>query len=973
VITYDGFYDAILPLAQWKHKKGMRSKVVKLSEIGSSALDIKNYIADAYNTWDIPPRYVLFVGAPNYIPLPTVEGERSDNYYTNITGDLYNEVLSGRLTVHSSFETQTVVNKILLYERTPYMADSLWFKKATLLVRRDFDPPDDSIYFSDAFFAAECMVNEGFVEVDTFSDMYGNTVTDLLNATNEGRSIIMYRGSGVNNWPSPFNINPDVLQNGAKLPIVLSITCCTMGTGSTPATAERWLLTGTPTVPRGASGYFATTTVIVGGAHLRSAVAKGFHRALFIDNARTFGEACEGGRKNVYEMYPYQAGKDEYYGFHTLGDPEMNIWTDTPCSLIVTHPLYAIYGYSVIQIRVRDALLNQPIEGALICLCGKEDTTVYVCDNTNALGEVTFEISPRVIEDTIFVTVTGRNLKPYEGFMTVLHADAYVVYLSSAINDTVGGNSDGFINPTEQIELPLKVINFGESTAVDIYGRLRTSDTLITITDSSKYFGDILGLDSATTGPDGYNFSISFYAPNMHSIEFELECRDAYDSIWTSNFSRTVYAPELSLEGFGIQGGNGNNTLEPAETVEVVITLKNYGGAAADDVSGTLYTSSPYAVILDSTGLFGHIGVDTALNNAADPYIVAVHDTTPTGTFISCSLVVVSNFSLDTFDLDLIVGQRNYYVWNPDPTPLPGQNMHQILSASGYDGDYGVSMPSYLTMYQTLFVCLGVYSTRYIIDQNSPEVTAITDFLNGGGRVYLEGSSAWFIDPLYFDAYDFGPMFGIQGIDWSLQDLGPLIGENSTFTSGMHFIYGGENWYMDHLQPQAEGYVILSDSNDYYTCGIARSAGTYRTVGTNFELGLLNDGVPPSDRKTLLDSIMHFFGVYSSSVEEHKPETPIHQIFLSITPNPSIGVARITSNINNFAGIKGNDAILKIFDITGRLIRSYSLSPTQHGMSSSTVVWSGKDDNGQKVPQGVYFVELCVGTQSKTAKLIFLR
>ena len=44
VITHDNFYDAILPFAQWKHKKGMVTKVVKLSETGSDSSQIRNYI-----------------------------------------------------------------------------------------------------------------------------------------------------------------------------------------------------------------------------------------------------------------------------------------------------------------------------------------------------------------------------------------------------------------------------------------------------------------------------------------------------------------------------------------------------------------------------------------------------------------------------------------------------------------------------------------------------------------------------------------------------------------------------------------------------------------------------------------------------------------------------------------------------------------------------------------------------------------
>ena len=80
IITHDNYYNYIQPLAQWKHKKGMRTKVVKLSQIGSSASQIKTYITTAYNNWQIPPEFLLLVGAPNYLPFPYVSGTYSDNY-----------------------------------------------------------------------------------------------------------------------------------------------------------------------------------------------------------------------------------------------------------------------------------------------------------------------------------------------------------------------------------------------------------------------------------------------------------------------------------------------------------------------------------------------------------------------------------------------------------------------------------------------------------------------------------------------------------------------------------------------------------------------------------------------------------------------------------------------------------------------------------------------------------------------------
>lgn len=966
IITHDNFYDAVLPLAEWKYLKGMKSEVTKLSDIGSSALQIRNYILDAYNNWTIRPEYLLLVGAPNYIPLPTVSGTYSDNYYTNMQGGIHNEILSGRLTVHNTTEALTVVNKILAYERHPFREDTLWFKKACLMVRQDYDPPDDSIYWSDLHFAADLMVNNGFVKIDSFSDIYGNNVNDLLDAAYEGRAFFMYRGSAINNWWSPFNVNPDATQNGTKLPIVMSITCCCMGTGSTPATAERWLLTGTPTLSRGGAGYFATTTVIGGGAHLRSAVAKGFFKSLFSDGAETFGEACEGGRYNVYDLYPGSGGLYEYLGFTTLGDPEMRIWTDTPCSLAVSHPDFVTFGYAHVTVSVTDAVNGTPIQNGLVCLSGKLDSTIYALDTTDSNGHVAFDIAPQVIDDTVFITVTGKNLQPYESSMRVIHTASYVIYLDSYINDSINGNNDGKINPTEEIELPLSVLNLGQSTAVNITGILRSNDGYIVITDSVKDFGDILSGDTAFTGPDGYNFTVPHSAPNQHYIDFILTCQDINDSVWISEFSKVIYAPQFTFESAVISGGNGNNILEPAETVDVVITLQNRGDAAADSVSAVLRTNSYEVVIIDSTAVFGHIGTDSTQSNSSDPFVICVDPFVSIGTVIEFNLSVVSNYCNARFYFSLIVGQKNYFVWNLDPTPTPGEKIDSILKTLNYDGDYGTTVPSHLNLYQTLFICLGVYSNRHVITQGSAEAIVITDYLNSGGRVYLEGSSAWFIDPHYFNGHNFGSLFGINSTSWSLANLGPIAGQIGTFTNGMYFEYGGENWYMDNIQPTGNGYAIFRDQDDNYYCAVAHDAGIYRTVGTDFELGLLNDATAPSTRAALLDSIMRFFGS-APGIEENID--PIHQIhtYLSVNPNPGHKSVNIAFGLAPSA----KNVSLRIFDATGRLVKDLLL-PTAYCLLPTSINWSGTDRFDRPVSAGVYFVQLNADCVRKTKKFILL-
>lgn len=970
VITPDYFYNTLQPLVEWKYKKGMKPAVYTTSQIGGSdTATVRNFILNCYNTWDIKPEFVVLVGHPGFIPMRYYSyggySYYTDNYYGNMNGDLYNEILPGRLSVQDTTQLKTVINKVLAYERHPFTSDSLWFKKGCAIA--NCDGSDDSIYLYCMRYAESLAVNNGFTSVDTFCNYTAHNYTHILNSINQGRMFVMYRGNASVHWYDPFNINPYSTANGNKLPIIISTTCRTVSPNSGPILGENFLRVGTPTNLRGAVAFYGGTRNTSNAAHLRNAVAIGFLDAIFIDQKRTFGEAGEGGRKRVYQQW---GDLREYNNFTCLGDPELNLWTDTPCSLDVKHPEFAPFAASNFVVTVKNANDQTLISSAFVCVAGKLDTTVYILETTDTNGEAYFSVDPQILNDTLYVTVTGRNLLPYEGVMQVRSFDyCYIVYLSSFVDDSVGGNNDGRINPTEDIELPVWINNLSESTGVAITGKLTSNDSYITLTDTIKNFGDVLGNDSVFTGSDGYNFTVNHSCPDGHQINFELICSDIHDSTWLSEFSKVVYAPNLVLSGVTLSGGNGNNILEPGETLSVVVSLHNQGAAAADSVKAVLCCGAAEIFILDSIGTFGHIDSDSIQDNSQDPFVIAADSSAPVGTVVTFEMVVYSNYCNDTIQFDLVIGQKNYYLWNPDPLPLSGENIHAILSSTGYSGDYGTNLPSDLNNYQTLLACLGVYSIRYLITQGSTEAVAITDYLNNGGRVYLEGSSAWFLDPQYHNGHNFKPLFGISATTWSYGDMGPVVGQTSTFTNSMYFDYGGENRYMDHIDPTGTGFLIFRDNNNYYNCGVANDPGSYRTVGLSFELGGLIDGSPPSTRGALLDSIMKFFGVPPPGVIENS-QARLNIAYLNISPNPFAKLTEI--RFGTAHGAKGIE-FLGIYDISGRLVRIFPINQFNPNESVNSVLWDGTDEHARPMPSGIYFIKLNTDKAQHIRKIILIK
>ncbi len=133
IITHDNFFNEVQPLAEWKEKKGLLTKIVNTSDIKSSgpnADEISDYIKDAYNTWNPVPSYILLVGDSEFIPTHYKNPSESDShggfntatdlFYGTVDGtDYFPDIYVGRLSVDTANQATTIVDKILNYERTP--------------------------------------------------------------------------------------------------------------------------------------------------------------------------------------------------------------------------------------------------------------------------------------------------------------------------------------------------------------------------------------------------------------------------------------------------------------------------------------------------------------------------------------------------------------------------------------------------------------------------------------------------------------------------------------------------------------------------------------------------------------------------------------------------------------------------------------------------------------------------------------
>jgi hypothetical protein len=100
----------------------------------------------------------------------------------------------------------------------------------------------------------------------------------------------------------------------------------------------------------------------------------------------------------------------------------------------------------------------------------------------------------------------------------------------------------------------------------------------------------------------------------------------------------------------------------------------------------------------------------------------------------------------------------------------------------------------------------------------------------------------------------------------------------------------------------------------------------------------------------------------SGGSSERAPEISLGQNY----PNPFVPSTNISFTMPRTAR-----AVLKVYDIKGRLVRTLIDEETDAG--ESTVIWDGTDDGGRPVASGVYFYQLKADGLSQSKKMILLK
>jgi hypothetical protein len=985
MIAPDAFIDELAPLARWKERKGWHVEVRPLSQTGNTANDIKNYIANAYNTWTPAPEYVLLIGDVNYIPAASTYPSLTDYPYSLIENDdFFAELLVGRLPASSELELSTMVAKIIGYETDPYTGNTAWFKRALMVGANQ--PGFMTTPLPTKRWVRERLLEHGFNAVDTaFHPMPASAIT---NSINQGVIFVNYRsGEGdPDGWPWPDFRNDDIfaLNNGWMLPIVTSITCFTGHFGYSTCFGEAWLRAGNPVIPKGAVGFFGSSSP---STHSRwnNCLDYGIYWAFVHDSISDLGPAMYRGKMELYTNFPgdttIASGSSFYFhSFNLLGDPSLSVWTDVPDSFLVAHTSSMSVGATLFSLTVTNGTA-QPVEGAMVSLykAGEVKEIAF----TDASGYANFNFSTAT-EDTLFVTVSKHNYKPYQGLCMVNSSAVYVDHFSHTISDP-GGNNNGEVNPGETIQLGVTLKNYGNSTtATGVSARLSTNDPLITVTDSVKSYGSISPGATANAAP--FTFNVSTNAKNGHVLKFNLNITSTQGN-WTGSIWIETKAPAFAYQRYTVLDG-GNGYLEPGETSDFIISIQNTGQLAANNMTGILRSPNPGVIVIDSVGSFGNIAIgDSVINNSDRFTLNAVSSISPGYAIEFVAILSGSNNFHDTirfeFDLGLVnttkpYGPDDYGYFAYDNTDVgysekPDYNWVEIDPRYGGNGDslvlgndetVAISMPFNFKYYGNWYDHISISSNGYVAMGS----TSVAEMYNwaipaAGGPPLLIAPFWDDLDPAFTDSsgnisywHDVANhrfVVEYSEVQHVHDYANPTPGELETF----EVILYDPQYYPTQTGDGEILFQYADITNDdvwhnYATVGIEdfeHSDGLQYTFADIYP----DAAAPLADGRAIkftTDPPDTFFGI-----KEFKSNTT-NGCWLNILPNPFKHKTQIRSSILDTRYVIQNPT-LRIYDVSGRLVKSFDLESRIQNQES-VFWWDGTDGFGKRVPEGVYFVRL---------------
>ncbi|MFA8299132.1 MAG: C25 family cysteine peptidase [Hyphomicrobiales bacterium] len=713
-------------IRDFRNRQGILTKVVTLEETGATSEEIKEYIRETYNEWDIAPAAILLLGDDGNDPNTSIKAMRfnnycqSDNIFVDLDENDLPDIAISRITARNAKELKIIVDKLIDYEMHPpenadYYNTPLismgwqlerWFQLCTETVLGFFknklrkEPQrENAIYSSNPMKGVwstarntESLVNyfgsEGLKYIgdnpDYLTDWNGSN-EGIIDRINKGTFFTLHRNhGGVENWETPYFGTSDIGRlNNKDLTYVFSINCLTgKFEGNTECFAEKMHRS-----ENGAVGIIAATESsysFVNDVYLWGMIDYLWPDFLpEIDAQPVFRNqfpafASVAGKYFLERSgWPYNSEfKDvTYHLYHCHGDAFTPLFSKKPRAIKCNYSKVIIGAYNKLSISAE--------EGALICI--SKDNEILATGT--GIGEtIEIEVPPQENNTLLDLVITKQNCYRIEDKIEVVPpSGAFCIYKGHAIH-----NEDGIIEKNEDLSLDVTIENVGIKDTEVLRVELESDNPAVRMLRDTYTIRQLEKKESFTI-KDCFKFRVLGNLTNESKLVFNMKVSSADDQ-WKASFNEIVTLPDLQQVRYYIddnESGNNNGVLDPGETVKLFVELLNNGNQQLEEASLKIDTYNPYVSIINKEA-------DLSALNPGEKSVVSfdigLSDDVPEG--VTCDMLFQSKYLgynfIDGFEIDLSSKIENFESgdFKKFPWYFKGQSNWEISNQYAYDGKY---------------------------------------------------------------------------------------------------------------------------------------------------------------------------------------------------------------------------------------------------------------------------------------------
>lgn len=455
-----------------------------------------------------------------------------------------------------------------------------------------------------------------------------------------------------------------------------------------------------------------------------------------------------------------------------------------------------------------------------------------------------------------------------------------------AINETKG-YKDGKINIGDEFALDLTFENKTDAAISNIAVKLSALTTNVNLSSSDNVLNiEKIEAKSTIELKNSFNITLNKGVKIGDIITFAIEATSG-ESKWANSFNFVVSGALLEFADIAIsdEEGNGNGVIEKGETGTLVFAINNKGNNTAHNVTAILTTDSKYISITeDPKPSNTNIEREETFTSK-----IKVADEIPTLYYANMVLQLTGD-NIDTLQKYRVnIGKTGVLIVDQTNDNISATRLAAGIQQKG-DISYELThnLPKELSNYESVWYLSGVYPNNSLI--SSSESQLLDEYLNTGGKLYLEGGNVW------WSGTDISVIskFNINAKADDGGTIGIINGITGTFTADKAFAYTMNFRSIDKLEAIAPAYAILENADPKFTTTIAYENDTYKTIGSSIEIGGLL-----AENNSIIDDYFKFFDIKVIPVGVNNLNAS-DETQIIIYPNPSTGEFAIRGEFESY-------------------------------------------------------------------------